>query len=237
MVIDKGDGERDDGAGAPPASGGAYSDQHLRVSDAEREAVRGRLAEHFAAGRLDPAEFDDRAGRARSAKTRGDLRGLFADLSETGARPGQSFRGVAAARRGTAAAGERARAGVADRVPAGCGLGGADLPAAGAPGRARAAAGLSHAGRSAAQGPGRGGLAGHQPEHGAEGLQGAGDQGPGGRPARPGHVHPGHPGPGRAARARRAEKSPARLADRRGRGRTERGRDGRAVHQRATGFP
>ena len=62
-----------------------YSDQHLRVSDAEREAVTDRLAEHFAAGRLDQAEFDDRVGRAMSAKTRGDLRGLFADLSETGA--------------------------------------------------------------------------------------------------------------------------------------------------------
>ena len=62
-----------------------YSDQHLRVSDAEREAVCGRLAEHFAAGRLDQAEFDDRVGRAMSAKTRADLRGLFADLSETGA--------------------------------------------------------------------------------------------------------------------------------------------------------
>jgi len=82
MVIDKGD---DDGAGASPASGGVYSDQHLRVSDAEREAVSGRLAEHFAAGRLDQAEFADRVGRAMSAKTRGDLRGLLADLSETGA--------------------------------------------------------------------------------------------------------------------------------------------------------
>jgi GntR family transcriptional regulator len=72
-----------------PASGGMYSDQHLRVSDAEREAVCGRLAEHFAAGRLDQAEFDDRVGRAMNAKTRADLRGLFADLpeplSETGA--------------------------------------------------------------------------------------------------------------------------------------------------------
>ena len=85
MVIDKGDGARGGEAGASPASGGVYSDQHLRVSDAEREAVSGRLAEHFAAGRLDQAEFDDRVGRAMSAKTRGDLRGLFADLSETGA--------------------------------------------------------------------------------------------------------------------------------------------------------
>ena len=62
-----------------------YSDQHLRVSDAEREAVTDQLAEHFAAGRLDQAEFDDRVGRAMSAKTRADLSGLFADLSETGA--------------------------------------------------------------------------------------------------------------------------------------------------------
>jgi GntR family transcriptional regulator len=84
MVIDKDDGE----AGASPASGGLYSDQHLRVSDAEREAVAGRLAEHFAAGRLDRAEFDDRVRRAMSAKTRGNLRGLFADLSEPGAPAG-----------------------------------------------------------------------------------------------------------------------------------------------------
>ena len=85
MAIDKGDGSAGGGAGSWPASGGPDSGQHLRVSDAEREAVAGRLAEHFAAGRLDQAEFDDRVGRAVSAKTRADLRGLFADLPETGA--------------------------------------------------------------------------------------------------------------------------------------------------------
>jgi GntR family transcriptional regulator len=62
-----------------------YSDQHLRVSDAEREAVTDRLAEHFAAGRLNQAEFDNRVGRAMSAKTRADLSGLFAGLPGTGA--------------------------------------------------------------------------------------------------------------------------------------------------------
>ena len=62
-----------------------YSDQHLRVSDAEREAVTGQLAGHFADGRLDQAEFDDRVGRAMSAKTRADLSGLLVDLSETAA--------------------------------------------------------------------------------------------------------------------------------------------------------
>ena len=82
MVIGKGDGG---GAGGSPAGGGRPSDRHLRVSDAERAAVCGRLAEHFAAGRLDQAGFDDRAGRAMTARTRGDLRGLFAGLAETGA--------------------------------------------------------------------------------------------------------------------------------------------------------
>jgi GntR family transcriptional regulator len=85
MVIDKGDGEQSGRPDAPPPGGGRYSGQHLRVSDAEREAVSSRLAEHLAAGRLDQAEFDDRVRRAMSAKTRADLSGLFADLPETGA--------------------------------------------------------------------------------------------------------------------------------------------------------
>jgi uncharacterized membrane protein len=64
-----------------------YADQHqhIRVSDAERQEVADRLAEHYASGRLDQAEFDDRVGRAMGAKTRADLSGLFADLPDTGA--------------------------------------------------------------------------------------------------------------------------------------------------------
>jgi len=73
------------GRGFTPLFRGMYSDQHLRVSDAERQAVADRLSEQFAAGRLDQAEFDERVGRAMSAKTRADLSGLFADLPETGA--------------------------------------------------------------------------------------------------------------------------------------------------------
>ena len=61
-----------------------YSDQHLRVSDAERSEVTDRLAAHFAEGRLTQAEFDERAAQAVNAKTRGDLRGLFDDLPEPG---------------------------------------------------------------------------------------------------------------------------------------------------------
>jgi hypothetical protein len=71
--------------GFSPLFRGPYSDQHVRVSDAERQAVADRLAEHFAAGRLDQAEFDERVGRAMNAKTRADLGGLFDDLPETGA--------------------------------------------------------------------------------------------------------------------------------------------------------
>jgi hypothetical protein len=61
------------------------SNQHMRVSDAERQEVADRLAEHFSSGRLDQAEFDERVGRAMSAKTRADLNGLFDDLPGTGA--------------------------------------------------------------------------------------------------------------------------------------------------------
>jgi hypothetical protein len=71
--------------GFPPFFNGPYSDQHMRVSDAERQEVADRLAEHFGAGRLDQAEFDERVGRAMGAKTRADLNGLFDDLPDTGA--------------------------------------------------------------------------------------------------------------------------------------------------------
>jgi hypothetical protein len=63
--------------------GRPYSDQNMRVSDAERQAVTDRLAQHFTDGRLDQAEFDERVSRATAAKTRADLAGLFDDLPET----------------------------------------------------------------------------------------------------------------------------------------------------------
>jgi len=73
--------------GFAPLFRGPYSDQHMRVSDAERQAVADRLGEHFAEGRLDQDEFDERAGRAMSAKTRADLSGLFDDLPDLNTRP------------------------------------------------------------------------------------------------------------------------------------------------------
>jgi Domain of unknown function (DUF1707) len=56
-----------------PASG-------LRVSDADRDAVAAELAEHLRVGRLQLDEFDERVGRAISARTRGDLDHLLTDL-------------------------------------------------------------------------------------------------------------------------------------------------------------
>src|ERR1700753_860317 len=61
-----------------------YSDQHIRVSDADRNAVAELLGQHYADGRLDQPEFDDRISRTMAAQTRGDLSGLFDDLPEAG---------------------------------------------------------------------------------------------------------------------------------------------------------
>ena len=61
-----------------------YADQNIRVSDAERNAVAEQLGAHYADGRLDQAEFDERINRAMAARTRGDLAGLFDDLPDPG---------------------------------------------------------------------------------------------------------------------------------------------------------
>jgi hypothetical protein len=86
-----------------------YADQNIRVSDAERSAVADQLGVHYADGRLDQAEFDERISRAMAAKTRGDLMGLFDDLPDTvpgpagapgTARPGDQATHYARRRRG-----------------------------------------------------------------------------------------------------------------------------------------
>lgn len=58
-----------------------YNDT-LRVSDAERQEVADLLGRHYSDGRLDKSELDERVSRAMSAKTRGDLNGLFDDLPD-----------------------------------------------------------------------------------------------------------------------------------------------------------
>ncbi|TDD70468.1 DUF1707 domain-containing protein [Jiangella aurantiaca] len=54
----------------------------LRVGDAERDAAVAALGEHFAAGRLTKDEFDERSGRAWSARYADDLDELFTDLPQ-----------------------------------------------------------------------------------------------------------------------------------------------------------
>jgi hypothetical protein len=64
-----------------------YSGSDLRVSDAERQDVAERLSKHYADGRLDQNEFNERLEQAMSAKTRSDLGGLFIDLPNTEGEP------------------------------------------------------------------------------------------------------------------------------------------------------
>jgi hypothetical protein len=54
----------------------------LRIGDAERVAAASALGDHFAAGRLDQAEFDSRLSAAYAARVFADLDPLFADLPE-----------------------------------------------------------------------------------------------------------------------------------------------------------
>jgi hypothetical protein len=67
----------------------------LRVSDADRDAVIAELAGHLQEGRLDSEEFGQRLEAAASARTRGDLDTLLADLP----RPAPSPQDTAPARR------------------------------------------------------------------------------------------------------------------------------------------
>jgi Domain of unknown function (DUF1707) len=52
----------------------------VRVSDADREQVAHVLGEHAVAGRLTPAELDQRLSRAYAARTGGELAELMRDL-------------------------------------------------------------------------------------------------------------------------------------------------------------
>jgi len=52
----------------------------LRIGDAERDAAVTALGEHFAAGRIDAQEFEERSSAAWSARSAGALAPLFEDL-------------------------------------------------------------------------------------------------------------------------------------------------------------
>ena len=59
----------------------------VRISDADREGAAARLKSHYAAGRLSHEELEERLDRLYAARSRSELRALFADLpAERGAR-------------------------------------------------------------------------------------------------------------------------------------------------------
>src|SRR5580658_8645381 len=53
---------------------------NIRVGTAERSEVADALSQHFAEGRLDGIEFNERTEQAMTAKTRADLSTLLTDL-------------------------------------------------------------------------------------------------------------------------------------------------------------
>jgi hypothetical protein len=55
---------------------------HIRVSDADRERVADRLRDHFAEGRLSADELDERIAATLSAKTFAELRRVTKDLPD-----------------------------------------------------------------------------------------------------------------------------------------------------------
>ena len=66
----------------------------LRLSDADREDAISRLSEHYAAGRIDKDEFDERSDAVWTARTGADLAPVFADLGPVRSeRTGTAFRG------------------------------------------------------------------------------------------------------------------------------------------------
>ena len=69
-----------DGRGLSGLSRGPTHNPNMRIGDAERNQIAEQLSKHYSDGRLDAAEFQERLDKAMSAKTRGDLSGLLADL-------------------------------------------------------------------------------------------------------------------------------------------------------------
>jgi hypothetical protein len=76
------------------------ADRWIRACDQERDRVAEVLSDAYAVGRLTREELDERSGAAFSARTRGELHDLTADLPARPADPG--LPAGAASRRGTA---------------------------------------------------------------------------------------------------------------------------------------
>jgi len=58
----------------------AKDSDELRIGTQEREDAARALGEHFADGRIPVDEYEERVGQVFEARTRADLRPLFADL-------------------------------------------------------------------------------------------------------------------------------------------------------------
>ncbi|HEY0718854.1 MAG TPA: DUF1707 domain-containing protein [Streptosporangiaceae bacterium] len=52
----------------------------MRIADSDRDRAAAQLRDHYAEGRLNSEELDERVSAALSARTAGDLRRLMADL-------------------------------------------------------------------------------------------------------------------------------------------------------------
>lgn len=52
----------------------------MRIGNVEREAAVRELGEHYAAGRIDATEYEERIAAAYAARTADDLAPLFSDL-------------------------------------------------------------------------------------------------------------------------------------------------------------
>lgn len=70
----------------------ARTNAGLRIGDAERDRAVADLGEHFAAGRLDQGELEDRVEQAMQARFAGDLTPLLADLPQSTPPPAREFR-------------------------------------------------------------------------------------------------------------------------------------------------
>ncbi|MEU5862904.1 MULTISPECIES: DUF1707 and DUF4870 domain-containing protein [unclassified Nonomuraea] len=76
-------------AGVPKTPGpGQVPPAHLRVTDLDREHVVEHVKAAYAEGRFDKLEFDDRLGRAMTARTHGDLMPIMNELYGRTAVPG-----------------------------------------------------------------------------------------------------------------------------------------------------
>jgi hypothetical protein len=82
---------------APSGAGRAeLAGAHIRVGDADRERVAALLRDHAAAGRLEPAELEERLERTYAARYGADLNAVLAELPpEPAPRPRAQHRAFA----------------------------------------------------------------------------------------------------------------------------------------------